>query len=108
MKESISLIVRKQGILEKIINKFKSFFHKETKEEVQIRDESKDMERKEEFMKSIKISIDTEISLLKLKLESGEIKAIELTNEQIEQLQKIYDEEILHKRRKLERLKKNV
>ena len=106
MKESNSLIVMKQGLLEKIINKFRSLFHKKIIEEVPIREKSKDMERKEKFMRSIKISIDTEISLLKLKLESGEIRAIELTDVQIEKLQKIYDEEILQKRKKLEKLKK--
>lgn len=106
MKDSSSLIVRKQGILGKLISKFKNLFHNEIKEEVPIREASKYMGRKEKFMKDIKISIDTEISVLKIKLESGEIRAIELTDEQIEQLQKIYDEEILQKRKKLEKLKK--
>ena len=42
---------------------------------------------------------------LKIKLENGEVKAIDLTDEQIDELQKIYDKEIEEKKNKIKKLK---
>lgn len=102
MQSNNSLIPKREGFLFKIISKIKKFFnrnHQTTEEKI------KKDDTKREFITNLKITIDTEIHSLKLRLENGEIKAIELTDKQIEKLQKIYDEEILQKQRKLEELK---
>ena len=57
-------------------------------------------------MNSIKVQEDSGLIYLKMKLENNEIRAIDLTDEQIDKLQKIYDKEILEKQNKLNKLKK--
>ena len=108
MKNNTSLIVRKENIFQKIINKIKNIFYK--KEEIYNKEEiiiPKTIEEsKKEFLDKIKVSIDTEINVLKIKLDNGEIKAIDLTDEQIDKLQKIYDEEIEKKKKILQKIKK--
>ena len=109
MQNSNSLIPKKEGILLKIINKIKRISYSNyPKKEDNLQEKIESDESKKDFLGNIKITIDTEIYSLKLKLESGEVKAIELTDEQIEKLQKIYDEEILQKQRKLNKLKQSV
>ncbi len=63
------------------------------------------MNEKQKFLNSIKVQGDSEIIYLKMKLENNEIKATDLTDEQIAKLQKIYDREILEKQNKINRLK---
>lgn len=109
MRNSNSLIPKKEGILLKIINKIKRIFYSNCpKKEDNLQEKIESNDNKKDFLSNIKITIDTEIYSLKLKLESGEVKAIELTDEQIEKLQKVYDEEILQKRRRLNELKQSA
>ena len=59
----------------------------------------------DKFQESLKVNIDFEIFALKIKLENNEIKVTDLTEEQMDKLQKIYDKEIIEKRNKIKRLK---
>ena len=108
MKNNLSLIVRKENIFQKIINKFKNIFYKKeeetTKGEIIIPKTIE--ESKQDFIKNLKVTIDTEINTLKIKLDNGEIKAIDLTDEQIDKLQSIYDREIENKKKILKNYKK--
>lgn len=109
-----SLIVVKKSFLKKFLNKIKSLFRKEEiigdikfQEEVDTNNyKSETMSRKREFFDSIKVEENSEIFYLKIKLENGEVKAIDLTDEQIDELQKIYDKEIQEKKNKIKKLKK--
>lgn len=109
MKDNTALIVKKENIFQKIINKIKNRLYK-NKEKVnkeQIIIPKSIEESKKEFINNIKVTIDTEINMLKIKLDNGEIKAIDLTDEQIEKLQRIYDEEIENKKNKIQKMIKN-
>ena len=64
-----------------------------------------DYNKKNEFLNRIKVQVDSRSIYLKNKLDRGEIKAIDLTDEQIDELQKMYDKEITEKKRKIKRLK---
>ena len=109
-----SLMVVKKSFFKKILNKIKSLFRKEEiigdikfQEEVDTNNyKSETMSRKREFFDSIKVEENSEIFYLKIKLENGEVKAIDLTDEQIDELQKIYDKEIQEKKNKIKKLKK--
>ena len=111
-----SMIEKKESFLKKIMNKIKSFFgitesNSFTEEYVDKKIESDYHEidnSKDIFNDNLKVEVDTEIYVLKVKLENGEIKAIDLTDEQIDKLQKIYDEEIKEKKIKLEKLKQSA
>lgn len=109
MKDNTALIVKKENIFQKIINKIKNrlYKNKEIYNEKQIIVPKSIEESKKEFINNIKVTIDTEINMLKIKLDNGEIKAIDLTDEQIDKLQRIYDEEIENKKNKLQRMIKN-
>ena len=62
--------------------------------------------QKNDFINNLKIEEDSSgIFYLKMKLENHEIRAIDLTNEQIDKLQEIFDKEILEKKNKIKRLK---
>lgn len=109
-----SLMVVKKSFFKKFLNKIKSLFRKEEiigdikfQEEVDTNNyKSETMSRKREFFDSIKVEENSEIFYLKIKLENGEVKAIDLTDEQIDELQKIYDKEIQEKKNKIKKLKK--
>ena len=113
MDNNKSLIVVKESFFKKILNKLKSLFKKEevveeikTQEEIDTNNyKSETMSKKKEFLNSIKIEENSEIVYLKIKLENGEVKAIDLTDEQIDELQKIYDKEIEEKKNKIIKLK---
>ena len=66
---------------------------------------SETINKKKDFLNSIKIEENSEILYLKIKLENGEVKAIDLTDEQIDKLQEIYDKEIIEKQNKINKLK---
>lgn len=109
MKDNTALIVKKKNIFQKIISKIKNRLYK-NKEKInkeQIIIPKSIEESKKEFINNIKVTIDTEINMLKIKLDNGEIKAIDLTDEQIDKLQKIYDEEIEKKKVELNKLLSN-
>lgn len=109
MKDNTALIVKKENIFQKIINKIKNrlYKNKEIYNEKQIIIPKSIEESKKEFINNIKVTIDTEINMLKIKLDNGEIKAIDLTDEQIDKLQRIYDEEIEKKKIQLKMLLDN-
>lgn len=109
MKDNTALIVKKENIFQKIINKIRNrlYKNKEIYNEKQIIIPKSIEESKKEFINNIKVTIDTEINMLKIKLDNGEIKAIDLTDEQIDKLQRIYDEEIEKKKIQLKMLLDN-
>lgn len=101
MDKGKDLFVVKESFLSKLVKKIKNFFRKEKLEkEIDISKQRK-KEIKEQFKNSIKTQSYNEILALKIKLEKGEIRAIDLTNEQIDELQSIYDKEIQEKRIRL-------
>ena len=111
MNENKNLVVKKEGFFTKIINKIKELFGKkqmkENVQEINQKEESiKEYESenmKKDFGKNIKVEANSEILSLKIKFENEEIKAIDLTDEQIDELQKIYDKEIEEKKKKIEK-----
>ena len=116
MDSNKNLMVVKQSLFKKILNKIKSLLKKEeiaqeikTQEEVDTNNyKSETMSRKKDFLNSIKVEENSEMLYLKIKLENGEVNAIDLTDEQIDELQKIYDKEIQEKRNKIIKLKNIV
>ena len=112
MIENKKQMIVKESFFTKIFNKIKRFFMKTDKkryttEEIISDDKVKDNEKtKSDFLNSIKVQEDSGLIYLKMKLENNEIRAIDLTDEQIDKLQKIYDKEILEKQNKLNKLKK--
>ena len=105
---SNSMFENKKSFFRKLNNKMKNFFKVEpeiSNEQVQ---EKSVKTTQNTFLDELKVQVDTEILTLKLKLDRGEIRAIDLTNEQIDKLQKIYDDEIKRKKLKLEKLKKSA
>lgn len=115
MKENNSLIIKKESWIKNIINKIKKVFFKNEKKDILtektrniIIDEKSEYYRKESFFKNIKVEIDTSIYALKIKLDNGEIKAIDLTDEQINKLQQLYDKEINEKKQRIKVLKQSA
>ena len=110
MDNNKCLITTKENFFKKILRNLKNLFKKEkngedTKKVYENNYEFDIMNRKREFLDSVKIEENSEIVYLKIKLENGEIRAIDLTDEQIDELQKIYDKEIEEKKNKINRLK---
>ncbi len=107
------MIEAKESFFRKIFNKIKYFFRKNKDEKIDyeglkektINDNREELNKKSEFLNGIKIQDDSELIYLKMKLENGEIRAIDLADEQIDALQKIYDEEIAIKKEKIRKLK---
>ena len=97
----------KKGFVSKLFNLFMSLFKKDIISEKKYieekinKNEIEDTNEKNDFYSNIKVENNSKIIYLKIKLENGEIKAIDLTDEQIEKKQKIYNKEIEEKRRKL-------
>lgn len=115
MKENNSLIIKKESWIKNIINKIKKVFFKNEKKDILTEktrnitiDEKSEHYRKETFFKNIKAEIDTSIYALKIKLDNGEIKAIDLTDEQINKLQQLYDKEINEKKQRIKVLKQSA
>lgn len=109
------MIVKKESFFKKVLNKIKMFFKFETEDsfeidnEIALKKDEKLMENTtKNFLDNLKVQVDTQIYALKFKLENGEIRAIDLTDEQIDKLQKIYDEEIHVKKNRLATLKQSV
>lgn len=113
MNEKRDLIITKENFFIRIFKKIKSFFAKnKSSKENNIEEiptnynyQSKVNKQKEKFLNNIKIQDDSGIIYLKVKLENNEIRAIDLTDEQIDELQKIYDREIIEKQNKINQLK---
>ena len=88
-----------KGILSKIKN---SNINRNEEKDVACKENlNNNIKSKKDFLNSIKVQEDSEIIYLKMKLENNEIRAIDLTDEQIAKLQKIYDKEILEKQNKI-------
>lgn len=115
MNKNKNLITIKDNFFTKLIKKLKNIFtlNNRKKAENDIvkttplnnNYESIDTSKKKDFINNIKVEKDLSIINLKLKLENNEIKAIDLTDDQIDELQKIYDKEIIEKQNKINRLK---
>ena len=115
MKENNSLIIKKESWIKNIINKIKKIFFKNGKNDMVVEktisitaNEKYKDDRKEKFFKNLRIEIDTDIYALKIKLDNGEVKAIDLTDEQIDKLQQLYDKEINEKKQKIKILKQSA
>ena len=107
MDKGKDLIVVKESFFSKIVKKIKNIFRKEKIEEYEAKcDLSVDLknEKKQQFKDSIKAQDNSEILVLKRKLENGEINAIDLTDEQIDELQNIFDREIIEKKNRLKKV----
>lgn len=112
MKENNSLIIKKESWIKNIINKIKKIFLKNEKNDMFVEktisiteNENYEDYRKEKFFKNLRVEIDIDIYALKIKLDNGEVKAIDLTDEQIDKLQQLYDKEINEKKQKIKILK---
>lgn len=118
MNEDKKLVKVSESFFKKFLEKIRNFFTKNNKDEVKTTNfdklnldnnhEKEEKNKKNEFLNNIKVQEDMGIISLKIKLENNEIKAIDLTDEQIDKLQKIYDKEILEKQNKINRLKRNT
>lgn len=118
MDEDKKLVKANESIFKKVLDKIRNFFTKNNKNEIQTTNidklnlsnnyDKEEENKKNEFLNNIKVQEDMGIISLKIKLENNEIKAIDLTDEQIDKLQKIYDKEILEKQNKINRMKRNV
>ena len=94
--------IKKNNFITRLVYRFKNLFFKEKSCE----NPSKDL--LSNFKSNIKVSVNPQIIVLKSKLEKGEIQALDLTDSQIDELQKIYDEEIRVKQHILSKLKGRV
>lgn len=118
MDEDKKLVKANESIFKKVLDKIRNFFTKNNKDEIQTTNidklnlsnnyDKEEENKKNVFLNNIKVQEDMGIISLKIKLENNEIKAIDLTDEQIDKLQKIYDKEILEKQNKINRMKRNV
>ena len=61
-----------------------------------------------EFLKRIKVDVDVNLINLKNKLKTGEVKVQDLTNKEIQELIKIYKNQIAEKKRKLNNIKNQI
>ena len=102
-----SIIVKEENFFKKMINKIKNAFSKNKEVNNAQEEDNTENTKKKSFFGRLKADVDPEIYELKMKLDRGEAKAIELTDEQIEKLQVIYNKEIEEKMKKLDRLRKN-
>lgn len=112
MEDKKDMIIFKESLFKRVLNKIKGIFgiKKEAgnipEKVVPINKFKESSEKqKNDFINSIKVEEDSGIIYLKLKLENREIRAIDLTDEQIDELQEIYDKEIREKKEKIRRLK---
>lgn len=105
--EKALLEVNKESMIEKIKRFFNKLFKKEN---IKKENEAKTFIKKEEFIENIKKIEDDETILLKLqqKYRKGEIKAENLTEEQINLLCKLYDKQIVELRQTNEMRKKRI
>ena len=118
MDEDKKLVKANESIFKKVLDKIRNFFTKNNKYEIQTTNidklnlsnnyDKEEENKKNVFLNNIKVQEDMGIISLKIKLENNEIKAIDLTDEQIDKLQKIYDKEILEKQNKINRMKRNM
>ena len=61
-----------------------------------------------EFLKRIKVDVDVNLKKLKNKLKTGEVKVQDLTDKEIQELIKIYKNQIAEKKRKLNNIKNQI
>lgn len=111
MKENKSLIIVKENIFIKILKKIKNIFKRNTVENNELSNIASSNkvntnELKNDFLRNIKVKENLDIIYIKIKLENNEIRAIDLTDEQIEELQQMYDKEIQEKQSKIKKLKR--
>ena len=61
-----------------------------------------------EFLKRIKVDVDVNLINLKNKLKTGEAKVQDLTNKEIQELIKIYKNQIAEKKKRLNNIKNQI
>lgn len=61
-----------------------------------------------EFLNSIKVNTDVNLIVLKNKLKTGETKIQDLTNKEIQELIKIYKNQIAEKKKRLNNIKNQI
>lgn len=61
-----------------------------------------------EFLKRIKVDVDVNLINLKNKLKTGEVKVQDLTNKEIQELIKIYKNQIAEKKKRLNNIKNQI
>lgn len=61
-----------------------------------------------EFLKKIKVDVDVNLINLKNKLKTGEAKVQDLTNKEIQELIKIYKNQIAEKKKRLNNIKNQI
>ena len=61
-----------------------------------------------EFLQRIKVDVDVNLINLKNKLKTGEVKVQDLTNKEIQELIKIYKNQIAEKKRKVNNIKNQI
>lgn len=101
-------VQKKESVFTKIKNWLSRFFKKEKSEEDEtlkiVNDNNTDTEesQKNSFIESIKIENKDKILDLKIKLKCGQIQISELTDEELDEMIKLYEIEIEEKQKKLE------
>lgn len=113
-----SLISQKNiGIFVRIVNFFKNMLKKEEKVEVQAETNKDYADKKEKFMEFVQHTENEETKLLELqrKYINGNIQENELTDEQVEELAKLFDKQIEElkksnkiRKQKLMKYRKNI
>lgn len=112
MEDKKNIIVFKESLFARILNKIKGVFGIKSntidipKNNIPINNIKESSERpNNNFIPNLKVKNDSDIIYLKMKLDNHEIKAIDLTDEQLDKLLEIYTKELLEKREKIIRLK---
>lgn len=113
MEDKKEMTIFKESLFTRILNKIKGIFginkeiEKNSEKFISINYYKESSEKqKSDFINSLKVEEDSSgIIYLKMKLENHEIRAIDLTDEQIDELQEIYDKEIQEKKNKIKKLK---
>jgi len=102
--EEKSLRIISNNIFNKFLEIIKRFLKKDNK--VVIHKKITKYKEENKFLDNIVINKDIRLQEIKKLLDSGEIKAKDLSIEDIDKLQMIYDEEIENKKNEILRLKK--
>ena len=109
--ENNKLVVHKESIFTKIVNIFKKFFKKNEVNNNTVETINYNTERKEKSLDYLKITEDEEtgrLKRLKNMYDSGEIEEEEISDEDIEKIVKLYEEETKLIKEDTERRKNHI
>ena len=109
-EEKSLMIIEEKNIFSRIIHFLKNLFHHKNDDIISIENTSDEnsKESKNEFLNTIKIVVDEELEKLKDKIEAGKIIIEDLTEEQIDRLQILYDKQIDNDKVRLDELKRKL